>query len=252
MLQIINESSTRIKTGVVLFIAMLVIGYIDSYFIFWLVFGIMLLISISEAKKLFNLKSDSIYVYTSLLWIAAYFYPKPEDLIFIVAIAYASQLAYKKTLNVHMFLPLLYPTASFLFLLSLYSEYGTMTLLWLLIIVASTDIGAYFVGKSIGKTKFCETSPNKTIEGVIGGVVFAVIFGTLFSINEISFVNALIISGIVSITSIFGDLFESYLKREADVKDSGTILPGHGGVLDRTDGYLFGAIIMLVLLRVVI
>ncbi|MDD4330620.1 MAG: phosphatidate cytidylyltransferase, partial [Aliarcobacter sp.] len=89
-------------------------------------------------------------------------------------------------------------------------------------------------------------------EGVIGGVVFAVIFGTLFSINEISFVNALIISGIVSITSIFGDLFESYLKREADVKDSGTILPGHGGVLDRTDGYLFGAIIMLVLLRVVI
>ena len=212
----------------------------------------MLLISISEAKKLFNLKSDSIYVYTSLLWIAAYFYPKPEDLIFIVAIAYASQLAYKKTLNVHMFLPLLYPTASFLFLLSLYSEYGTMTLLWLLIIVASTDIGAYFVGKSIGKTKFCETSPNKTIEGVIGGVVFAVIFGTLFSINEISFVNALIISGIVSITSIFGDLFESYLKREADVKDSGTILPGHGGVLDRTDGYLFGAIIMLVLLRVVI
>jgi phosphatidate cytidylyltransferase len=252
MLQIINESSTRIKTGVVLFIAMLVIGYIDSYFIFWLVFGIMLLISISEAKKLFNLKSDSIYVYTTLLWIAAYFYPKPEDLIFIVAIAYASQLAYKKTLNVHMFLPLLYPTASFLFLLSLYSEYGSMTLLWLLVIVASTDIGAYFVGSSVGKTKFCETSPNKTIEGVIGGVVFAVILGTLFSTNGISFVNALIISAVVSISSVFGDLFESYLKREADVKDSGTILPGHGGILDRTDGYLFGAIVMLVLLRVVI
>ena len=252
MLKIINESSTRIKTGVVLFVSMLLIGYIDSYFIFWLVFGIMLLISISEAKKLFNLKSDSIYVYTSLLWIAAYFYPKPEDLIFIVAIAYASQLAYKKTLNVHMFLPLLYPTASFLFLLSLYSEYGSMTLLWLLVIVASTDIGAYFVGKSVGKTKFCETSPNKTIEGVIGGIVFAVILGTLFSTNGISFVNALIISAVVSISSVFGDLFESYLKREADVKDSGTILPGHGGVLDRTDGYLFGAIIMLVLLRVVI
>ena len=252
MLQIINESSTRIKTGVVLFIAMLVIGYIDSYFIFWLVFGIMLLISISEAKKLFNLKSDSIYVYTTLLWIAAYFYPKPEDLIFIVAIAYASQLAYKKTLNVHMFLPLLYPTASFLFLLSLYSEYGSMTLLWLLVIVASTDIGAYFVGKSVGKTKFCETSPNKTMEGVIGGVVFAVILGTLFSTNGIRFVNALIISAVVSISSVFGDLFESYLKREADVKDSGTILPGHGGILDRTDGYLFGAIVMLVLLRVVI
>jgi phosphatidate cytidylyltransferase len=252
MLNIINESSTRIKTGIVLFIAMLVIGYIDSYFIFWLVFGIMLMISISEAKKLFGLKSDSIYVYTSLLWIAAYFYPKPEDLVFIVAIAYASQLAYKKTLNVHMFLPLLYPTASFLFLLSLYSEYGSMTLLWLLVIVASTDIGAYFVGKSIGKTKFCETSPNKTLEGVIGGVIFAVISGALFSINEVGFINSLIISAVVSVASIFGDLFESYLKREADVKDSGSILPGHGGILDRTDGYLFGAIFMLVLLRVVI
>ncbi len=252
MLSVINESSTRIKTGIVLLIAMLVIGYIDSYFVFWLVFGIMLLISISEAKKLFGIKNDTIFVYTTLLWIAAYFYPKPEDLIFIVAIAYASQLAYKKTLNTNVFLPLLYPTASFLFLLSLYSEYGTMTLLWLLVIVASTDIGAYFVGKSVGKTKFCETSPNKTIEGLVGGLFLAIILGPLFSTNGISFVNALIISGVVSIASVFGDLFESYLKREADVKDSGTILPGHGGVLDRTDGYLFGAIVMLVLLRVVI
>lgn len=252
MLSVINESSTRIKTGLVLFIAIFVIGYIDSYFVFWLVFGIMLLISISEAKKLFGIKNDTIFVYTSLLWIAAYFYPKPEDLVFIVAIAYASQLAYKKTLNTNVFLPLLYPTASFLFLLSLYSEYGTMTLLWLLVIVASTDIGAYFVGKSVGKTKFCETSPNKTIEGLVGGLFFAIILGTLFSTNGIGFVNSLIISGVVSLSSVFGDLFESYLKREADVKDSGTILPGHGGVLDRTDGYLFGAIVMLVLLRVVI
>ncbi len=224
MLSVINESSTRIKTGIVLLIAMLVIGYIDSYFVFWLVFGIMLLISISEAKKLFGIKNDAIFVYTTLLWIAAYFYPKPEDLIFIVAIAYASQLAYKKTLNTNVFLPLLYPTAS----------------------------GAYFVGKSFGKTKFCETSPNKTIEGLIGGLFFAVVLGPLFVTNGISFVNALIISGVVSLASVFGDLFESYLKREADVKDSGTILPGHGGMLDRTDGYLFGAIVMLVLLRVVL
>ena len=252
MLNIINESSTRIKTGIVLVIAMLIIGYIDSYFLTWLVLGIILMISISEAKRLFSLKSDSIYIYTLLLWFAAYFYPKPEDLIFIVAIGYASQLAYKKTLNIHMFLPLLYPTASFLFLLSLYSEYGVMTILWLIVIVASADIGAYFVGKSVGKTKFCETSPNKTLEGVIGGVVFAVILGTLFSTEGINIINAIIISAIVSFASVFGDLFESYLKREAGVKDSGTILPGHGGVLDRTDGYLFGAIVMLVLLRVLI
>ena len=247
-----NESTTRIKTGIVLIIAMLILGYLDSYFLFWLVFGIMLMISISESKKLFGLKSDSIYIYTSLLWFAAYFYPMPIDLIFIVAIGYASRLAYKKTLNQKLFLPLLYPTASFLFLLTLYSEFGVMTLLWLLVIVASTDIGAYFVGRTFGKTKFCETSPNKTIEGVIGGVTFALILGTVFAINEINIVGAIIVSAIVSFTSVFGDLFESYLKREADVKDSGSILPGHGGILDRTDGYLFGSIAMLVLLRVLV
>lgn len=252
MSNIISESSTRIKTGVILIIGMLLLGYIDSYFLFWLVFGIMLLISISESKKLFGLKSDSIYVYTSLLWFAAYFYPMPEDLIFVVAIGYASQLAYKKTINQKLFLPLLYPTASFLFLLTLYSEYGVLTLLWLLVIVASTDIGAFFVGKTFGKTKFCETSPNKTIEGVIGGMIFAVVLGTLFSTDEVGFIGAVVISAIVSLSSVFGDLFESYLKREAGVKDSGSILPGHGGILDRTDGYLFGAIVMLVLLRVII
>lgn len=252
MSEIINESSTRIKTGIVLILVMLILGYIDSYFLFWLVFGIMLMISISESKKLYSLKSDSIYVYTALLWFAAFFYPMPIDLIFIVAIGYASQLAYKRTLNQKLFLPLLYPTASFLFLLTLYSEYGVMTLLWLLVIVASTDIGAYFVGRTFGKTKFCETSPNKTVEGVIGGIAFAVVLGTLSSINEISIIGAIIVSAIVSFASVFGDLFESYLKREAGLKDSGSILPGHGGILDRTDGYLFGAIAMLVILRIII
>ncbi|MAC83410.1 MAG: phosphatidate cytidylyltransferase [Arcobacter sp.] len=251
MANIIKDSSTRIKTGLVLIIAMIIIGYIDSYFIMWLLFGTMLMISISEAKKLFQLESDSIYVYSALLWFAAYFYPNPEDLIFIVAIGYASQLAYKKTLDKKMFLPLFYPTASFLFLLSLYSEYGVMTLLWLLVIVAGADTGAYFVGKSIGKTKFSETSPNKTIEGVIGGVVIATILGTFFANDNLHIVSAIVISIIVAFASVFGDLYESYLKREAGIKDSGSILPGHGGILDRTDGYLFGAIVMLVLLRVV-
>ena len=252
MFDINNESMTRIKTGLVLIAAMLVLGYIDSFFLFWLVFGAMLMISISESKTLYTLKSDSIYVYTAIMWFIAYFYPMPTDLIFVLAIAYASQLAYKRTLNKKLFLPLLYPTASFLFLLTLYSQYGVKVLLWLLVIVASTDIGAYFIGKGFGKTKFSETSPNKTIEGVIGGVSFAVILGSFFSLQEINIFEAAIVSTIVSLVSVFGDLFESYLKREAGVKDSGTILPGHGGVLDRTDGYLFGAIVMLVILRILI
>ncbi|MBS9782336.1 MAG: phosphatidate cytidylyltransferase [Arcobacter sp.] len=252
MLGIIKDSSTRIKTGVVLILLMVIVGYIDSYFIMWLLFGIMLMISISESKKLYELESNSIYVYTAILWFVAYFYPVPEDLIFIVAIGYASSLAYNKTLDKKMFLPLFYPTASFVFLLSLYTEYGVMTLLWLLIVVAGADIGAYYTGRSIGKTKFSVTSPNKTIEGVVGGLITACVLGTFFAHDDLHVVTAMVISAIVAFSSIFGDLFESYLKREAGVKDSGNILPGHGGILDRVDGYLFGAIVMLVLLRIVL
>jgi phosphatidate cytidylyltransferase len=133
----------------------------------------------------------------------------------------------------------------------LYSEFGMKWLIWLLIVVVFTDVGAFLVGKSIGKTKFSPTSPNKTLEGVIGGIVLATIAGTYyaFATDLDTLFMATLISSLTAIASIFGDLFESYLKREAGVKDSGTLLPGHGGVLDRVDGYLFGAIIMLIVLR---
>ncbi len=251
MKDILKASGTRIKTGVALLIAALIIGFIDSFFIIWLLFGGLLVISISESQKLYQIKIDSVYLYTGILWFLAYFYPSPEDLVFVMAIIYASLLAYTKTLDKKIFLPLLYPTASFLFLLTLYIEYGIMSLLWLLFIVSSTDVGAYFAGRAFGKTKFCQTSPNKTLEGVVGGLIAATIFGIIFAIDNISILGAIIISLCVALASIFGDLFESYLKREAGVKDSGDILPGHGGILDRADGYLFGGIIMLFLLRAV-
>ena len=112
-----------------------------------------------------------------------------------------------------------------------------------------TDVGAYAVGKSIGKTPFCETSPNKTMEGVVGGIAVATVAGMFLGLSIVDFWTSLVISFAVSASSIFGDLYESSLKRAAGVKDSGDLLPGHGGVLDRIDGYLFGSIIMLVLLR---
>ena len=163
-----------------------------------------------------------------------------------------AELTHSKTLEKKLFLTLLYPTASFLFLLSLYNEFGIESLLWLLMVVAGADVGAYFVGKGLGKHKFCETSPNKTWEGVAGGMIVAALLGTFFALDALSIWGALFVSVIVAFASVFGDLFESYLKRVADVKDSGNILPGHGGILDRTDGYLFGGIIMLVLLRAMI
>jgi len=249
MSNIISESSTRIKTGIALVVGLLIIGLINSFTLTWFLFGGLMLVALKEAMNLFKLNDDKIYIYALVIWIIAYFYPKPEDLIFVLAIIFASILAYTKEFDRNLFLPLLYPIASYLFLLSLYISYGIEYLLWLLVVVAGTDVGAYFVGKSIGSTKFCETSPNKTLEGVVGGIITAAILGLIFAPEEVGFVLGLVISLIVAIASVFGDLFESYLKREADVKDSGDILPGHGGILDRTDGYLFGGVIMLILLR---
>ena len=242
-------TGTRAKTGIVLLAFFLTIGYINSIPLTWLFFGIFMLIAVKEALQLFKIDDDKIYLYAVIIWIVAYFYPKPEDLVFVVGVVFASILAYTKNFNTQLFLPLMYPISSFLFLFSLYASFGIDSLIWLVFVVAGTDVGAYLVGKSIGSTKFCETSPNKTLEGVAGGIVTAAIFGIIFVPDEIGLLMGLFISILVAIASVFGDLFESYLKREAGVKDSGNILPGHGGILDRTDGYLFGGIIMLVLLR---
>ena len=87
------------------------------------------------------------------------------------------------------------------------------------------------------------------MEGVVGGIAVATLSGIFLGLTFVDFWTSLVISLSVSLSSIFGDLYESSLKRAAGVKDSGDLLPGHGGILDRIDGYLFGSIIMLVLLR---
>lgn len=249
MFDVIKESSLRIKTGLIILGVVLLVGVIDSRFITWVFLGLTMLFGVAEAMKLFQSERNLIFIVSGLTWIVAYFYPNPQDLVFLSIVAFASILAYTKTFDKLLFLPLLYPLVSFLFIFSLYVSYGMGSLLWLLSIVAGADIGAYFIGKSIGRTVFCETSPKKTLEGVIGGMIIATVFGTMFAPDIYSLELVIFISALVALASVFGDLFESYLKREADVKDSGDILPGHGGILDRTDGYLFGAVVMFIFLR---
>ncbi len=252
MFSLLKESSTRIKTAIVLFAVFIGVSYIDTLFVTWLFFGFFMIVGVSESMKLFNVKDSIVYQIAGITWIGAYFYQQPENLLFIAILVFASILAYTRKIEKNIIFPLLYPMASFLFLLALYVEYGIQVLWWILAIVALTDIGAYYIGKSIGKTKFCQTSPNKTLEGVFGGIIVGTFAGAYFAIPEITYLGAAIVSCAVSIASIFGDLFESYLKREAGIKDSGNILPGHGGVLDRTDGFLFAGVLMLFLLRAMI
>ena len=243
------NNKERINTGVALLVAVFIIGYIDNFMVMWLVFGGIYILALQESIKLFKLKAQNFIPYALGLWFLAGIYPSADDLFVLSGVAYASAVAFNKKLSWNNFLPFIYPTAGILFIFALYQQYSTLSLLWLIAIVALTDIGAYIVGKSWGKTKFCETSPNKTREGVIGGVAIATIGGTLFGMPIVDFSLSFIISFAVAVSSIFGDLFESSLKRAAKVKDSGDLLPGHGGVLDRIDGYLFGGIVMLVLLR---
>lgn len=252
MFDIIKDSSLRIKTALILFAAFVVVSFIDNLFLTWLFLGAFMIIGVSEAMKLFNVEDYVVYQFAGITWVAAYFYPAPENLLSLALVILASLIAYSKKYEMKLVLPLLYPLASFLFILALYSEFGIQVLWWMIFIVASADVGAYYVGRAFGKTKFCETSPKKTLEGVAGGLILASLLGPLFAIPELSYVGALMISFFVAISSVFGDLFESFLKRSANVKDSGDILPGHGGVLDRTDGFLFAGIVMLVLLRVVL
>jgi phosphatidate cytidylyltransferase len=215
----------------------------------WSFLGAVYIIAYKEAVHLFQLDYEPHLIFAFAIWLVAAIYPYGDDLFVLAGVAYASAVAYNKKLEWKYFLPFIYPTAGMLFILTMYQEYGVMSLLWLLIVVAMTDVGAYAVGKSIGKTPFCETSPNKTMEGVVGGIVVATISGTFAGYGIVDLSVAFVISFMVATSSIFGDLFESSLKRAAGVKDSGTLLPGHGGILDRIDGYLFGAIVMLVLLR---
>ena len=127
--------------------------------------------------------------------------------------------------------------------------------LFIISICFFSDIGGYTFGKIIGGKKLTKISPNKTISGVLGSFIFSLMPLILFS-NLSSFelefnLDNLIFSFLVSLVSQLGDLFISYLKRNANIKDTGKILPGHGGLLDRVDGIIFALPFSYFLLKVI-
>lgn len=120
---------------------------------------------------------------------------------------------------------------------------GIEFVVYALLVIWTTDSGAYFVGRKIGKRKLWpEISPNKTIEGFVGGLLSAVVFACIFQHFvpiASSYIVLVIVTLVASVVGQLGDLVESALKRHYNVKDSGKLLPGHGGILDRFDSLLF-------------
>ena len=107
------------------------------------------------------------------------------------------------------------------------------------IMIWVSDIGAYFIGKKFGKNKLAKNiSPGKTIEGALGGFACNTICASVLAyFFAISFYIMLFLAIIITAISIFGDIYQSFLKRQANLKDSGSIIPGHGGLFDRLDGF---------------
>lgn len=149
------------------------------------------------------------------------------------------------TLAKKLFLQVIYLVLPFYFLMNLpflNGSYYPNIIIYIILIIWTNDSFAFLVGKNFGKRKLFEkVSPKKTIEGFIGGLLFSIIAG--FSIGQysgiFSILDWVIVAIIVAIFGSLGDLVESKLKRQAKVKDSGTIMPGHGGLLDRLDSLFF-------------
>lgn len=290
-----NETLKRTISGAV-YIALLLTSILFSTESFIILFGIFLIITIYEFCNIVNLnKVFSILfgtlVYSTVILISHYNKQttqfindtfqtaisletniKQLDLILlaitiVVSIKCIIFLFYdsvQKISTSSKYLYLLgYITLPFIFIVKISfgtNDYNPKIILGLFILIWTNDTFAYLVGKSIGKHKLFErVSPKKTIEGFLGGAVFAAFAGFLISklyiqpkpeFSSMSIIIWTTIAVIVSIFGTIGDLIESKFKRIAGVKDSGSIMPGHGGILDRLDSVIFVAPIIFLFYQI--
>ena len=137
----------------------------------------------------------------------------------------------------------------------IYKTEGPIVFLFIISVCFFSDIGGYVIGKSIGGKKLTKISPNKTVSGTIGSFIFSMI--PFFIISQLEYLDlavtfkSVVLIVLISFVSQVGDLFISYLKRKAKIKDTGKILPGHGGILDRVDGIIFALPFSYFILKII-
>lgn len=268
-----KEFSVRAASGI-LYAALFLLS-LQSQIALIALFFVFGLICLAEFNKLINLKGVTPYVIFVVLY-AAFAYGH----IFVESIGVfkeAIQILHVLTIFVLLFLikdvfsektlPLFitrryinttfYISSAFVFIILIahYNEsFNPNILLGSFILVWINDSFAYLIGSRIGKQKlFPRISPKKTVEGFLGGLFFACVSSYFIAkyTNTLDFSNWLILAIIVSVFGTLGDLIESKYKRQADVKDSGIIMPGHGGLLDRLDSIIFAAPFIYLFLRLI-
>ncbi|RLJ62544.1 phosphatidate cytidylyltransferase [Lacinutrix venerupis] len=267
-----KETITRALSGV-LYVLLLLSSLLNQHalIILFFIFGI---ICIAEFKKLISLKSFVPYiVFTVLYFIFGYWQllmnsskGLDEATQILQVITIFVQLLLIKDLFSEKVIPLFitkrfilttfYISSGFVFLILIANHNHTFTpklLFGSFILVWVNDSFAYLVGKNFGKQKlFSSISPKKTVEGFLGGLLFSCIASYFIATytHTLNFNNWLILAVIISVIGTIGDLIESKFKRQANVKDSGVIMPGHGGLLDRFDSIIFAAPFIYLFLRI--
>jgi phosphatidate cytidylyltransferase len=249
-----NETLTRALSGI-LYVVVLISATL-FYHSFLILFGIMLLLAVHEYTNLTQLPKTLPFVLATLLYTGLSMTEIPQwinwFLLILALFTAAKSVAFlfsdtasaltKTDQNIYLLGYIIIPFILLTKIPQRPEGFVPSAMIGIYVLVWVNDTMAYVVGKSIGKNKLFERiSPKKTIEGFIGGVVFAIIAGVVMAIFYLEQSATLwaIIAFMVGVIGTIGDLIESKFKRIAGIKDSGNIMPGHGGILDRLDSIIF-------------